>query len=238
MEHYADAALHISVDLSVSAGVRSYFAAEHLSAARFMATQCRQREDQLVHDGFRGVDYPVRSYAVTSIMETVAFLEARVNEVWQGAADTEPGAQNARLDGLGSGTIALLRALWKSEQLERSLKILDKYDLALVCASKAELDKSRSPHQDVTPLIRLRNAFVHFKPELQWDNEVHNLKKQLKHRVPTNPLLDGSPWFPHQPLCAGVAEWAWNACARLVDEWEQQLGLIYSYRDALPPTAP
>lgn len=45
--------------------------------------------------------------------------------------------------------------------------------------------------------------------------------------VPHNPLAapDARPWFTIQVLCAGVAEWAWQAAKAFVDEWQTQLGL-------------
>jgi hypothetical protein len=218
-------------------GVRQYFAAEHLWAARLMAHLCREREDQLVREGAHGlVDYHVRSYALTAIAESVALLEAQVNEVWQGAADTEPGADNHRLRGLSAAAIAMLRELRQNPKVERSLSVLDKYAVALTCASKTPLDRSHFPYQDVNALIGLRNAFVHFKPEMHWTDEVHDLEARIKHLVPENPLMRGTvPWFPHQPLCAGVARWAWESCMTFADQWHAQLGLEVSYRQDMVP---
>lgn len=62
------------------------------------------------------------------------------------------------------------------DAVERSLILLEKFDAVLRTARKPLMDKSRSPYQDVVPLIRLRNALVHFKPETQWSDEVHYLR--------------------------------------------------------------
>lgn len=222
-------------------GVRQYFEAEHLWAARLAAHLCRQREDELLTKGFRGVDYQVRSFAVMAIQESVAFLEARVNTVWQDAADREEGAEvgNPRLDGLTVETIVLLRELWKYDPVQRSLSLLEKFDAVLRTARKPEMDKSRSPFQDIEPLIRLRNALVHFKPETQWSDEVHHLEARLQHRIPANPLMAGTgPWFPHHPLCAGVAEWAWRSCVAFAQEWEARLDLTDRYLESMEAAAP
>jgi hypothetical protein len=222
--------------LKVRAGVQQTFSPEHLYAARLMAHLCREREDRLVAKGFIGVDYQVRSFAMTAIIEAVAVLDARVNELWQDAAITKPGVNNFRLDGLTDETVDLLRTLRRTESLERSLKLLEKFDVVLRCARKPEVDKGRRPYQDVEPLIRLRNAYVHYALERQWIDEVDDLEKRLKHLVPANPLVpqDWRPWFPHHPLCAGVAEWAWRACKLFVDEWQTQLGLTHSYLEKFP----
>jgi hypothetical protein len=68
-----------------------------------------------------------RALAVSSVLASVAFLEALVNEVWQDASDTTPDANNQRLNGLTQGTVTRLRELWQSESVERSLGIHDKY---------------------------------------------------------------------------------------------------------------
>ncbi len=176
-----------------------------------------------------------------AIQQSVAFLEARLNEVWQDAADREEGdeAGNPRLNGLSVETIVLLRELWQYDAVQRSLTLLEKFDAVLRTARKAEIDKSRSPYQDVDPLIRLRNALAHFKPETQWSDEVHWLRARLRYRIPDNPLLPGTqPWFPHQPLCAGVAEWAWRSCVAFVQEWDAQLGLSDEYLERMAEAAP
>jgi hypothetical protein len=111
--------------------------------------------------------------------------------------------------------------------------VLEKYAVTLTCAGKRAVDKRRYPYADVDALIRLRNALIHFKPEVQWNDEVHAIRKRMEHLVPKNPLmLDTQPWFPHQPLCAGVARWAWQA-SMAFDQWQSQMGLTVSYRDGM-----
>lgn len=219
-------------------GVWQPFAPHHLWAARLMAHLCRQRENQRVAEGFKGVDLQIWSFAVSAIMESVALLDARVNEVWEGAASPEPAAKPT-IAGLTDETVDMLAALRRTPSLEQSLRTLEKFDVVLACANKPPIDKSRAPYQHVQPLIRLRNALVHFTPEMQWSDEVHRLEKRLAHLIPKNPLLEGArPWFPHQTLCAGVAEWAWQACKLLIDEWQTELGLTYSFFDTMPEPWP
>lgn len=215
-------------------GVRHYFAAEHLWAARFMAARCRERENHLIAGGFTGIDYEVRSYALTAITESVAFVEARVDEILLDAAHSDPGQVPARLAGLDANLVDTLRVDMADPNLEKR-PTLEKYDHVLSRAGKSP-QKGRLPYQDVDSIVGLRNAFAHFQPELQWADEVHSLEKRMKvPRVPSNPLLQQpqSTWFPHQPLCAGVAAWAWKSCIQLVDEWEQQLVITHGYSTAL-----
>lgn len=224
----SEANLPPSPRLGVRAGVEQPLSPEHLWSARLMAHLCREREDQLVADGAKQVDVQVRSFAVAAIVSSVAMLEARVNELWADAALTvADGNKRHRIDGLADEAIALIAALHKIDSVERSLKTLDKFEVALRCARKPEFDKKRYPYQAVDPLIRLRNALVHYKLENQWIDEVDYVERRLKHLVPPNPLAapDARPWFTIQVLCAGVAEWAWQAAKAFVDEWHNQLGL-------------
>ena len=150
-------------------GVRQYYEGEHLWNARLGAHLCRQREDELVAKGSHGpvVDYQLRAFAVMAIQESVAFTEARVNTVWQNAADRKEGkeAGDPWLEGLTVESIVLLRELWKYGSVKR-LPLLEKFDAALRTARKPKIDKSRnSLYKDVEPLTWLRNALVHFTPE-------------------------------------------------------------------------
>lgn len=220
-------------------GVRQYFAAEHLWAARLASGLCREAEKAVVKEGFSGVDYRVRSFALMAITESVAFLDAYVSEIWQDAADAEPGTTNPRLDGMTEETKMLLRELRQYDAVERSLRLLEKFDAVLHAARKGKVDKRRHPYQDVQPLIQLRNALIHFKPETQWSDEEHKLKKRLQHRLRENPLLRNTqPWFPHQPLCADGAEWAWRSSLAYAEEWREQLGLTLSCVAGMDQAAP
>jgi hypothetical protein len=212
--------------VTVRVASRHYFASEHLWNARHLARLCQEREDELVAQNAYEPDMEQRSLCVSSVLASVAFLEALVNEVWQDAADTLADEDNRRLAGLSRSEVARLRELWKSEGVERNLSILDKYSVALVAADKPALDKGREPFGSVLVAVRLRNALVHFKPELQWHDEEHKLEQALRGKFPENPLpIAGRPWYPHKALGAGCAQWAWEKCRDFANEWWQQMGL-------------
>ena len=187
---------------------RHYFAGEHLRAAQLMAKRCTERELLVLE--IRGgelpaVDSEVRSYAVCAIAEAVAFLEARVNEVWQAAQEPKLEMASQRLAGLDDSQTDAVRTVATECGADR-LGIFEKLDSTLFGVAGQHLQKGRRPGQDVYGLIKLRNALIHFKVEPQWDDETHKLEKQLRHLLPPNPLLQGAkPWFPHHVLCAGVA---------------------------------
>ena len=197
-----------------------------------MALQCRERERAVLEnrrDELPTVDYDAESYAVCAIVESAAFLEARVNEIWFAATEPIRAMASQRLAGLEDEQVDAIRNLAEREGSDR-LPVMDKLDETLVCATGRGIDKGNRPCQDVCGLVKLRDAFVHFKPRLQWDNEAHELEKRLIKLVPKNPLMQGAkPWFPHHVLCAGVAQWACDKSAELIQQWEQALGLTNSY---------
>lgn len=211
--------------MDVPIGTRPRFARGHFIAARQMANLAKKLESKLVAKGQLGRSGRLQSFAVSAITESVAFLEALVNEIWQYAIDADANT-NPNLWGMGTEAIDLVRRFDSYERLERALNTLGKYDLVLACAGKPPLDISRRPGQDIGPLIKLRNALTHYKPEMQWSNKVHKLEQRLSHLVPANPVMQNAlPWFPDQVLCAGVAEWAWQRSREFAMDWQQSLGL-------------
>jgi hypothetical protein len=206
-------------------GSRHYVASEHLWNARHLARLCQERENELVAQNAYEPDIEQRSLCVSSVLASVAFLEALVNEVWQDAADTPAGEDNRRLAGLSRLEVARLRELWQSDGVERNLKILDKYSVALVVADKPALDKGREPFGSVRVAVRLRNALMHFKPELQWHDEEHELQQALRGKFTENPLPILGTWYPNKALGASCAQWAWQKCLDFAKEWWQQMGL-------------
>ncbi|WP_159230986.1 hypothetical protein [Mycolicibacterium vanbaalenii] len=213
-------------------GTRHYFAGAHIRAARLMASQCRERERVVLEtrrDALPTVDYDAESYAVCAIVESAAFLEARVNEVWFAATEPIPGSARQRLAGLNVAQVDAIREFAERPGSDR-LPVIDKLDQTLVCATGRGIDRGTRPAQDVCGLVKLRDAFVHFKPKLQWDNDAHTLQKRLIQLMPANPLMQGAkPWFPHHVLCAGVAQWACDKSAEFIHQWEQALGLTNTY---------
>jgi hypothetical protein len=195
--------------------------AEHLSRL------ARAREDEMAAAGSSWLDLDVRAHTVAAIMESTAYLEARVNEVLRDAAEDDP-QRSVNLMHLAPAMVSLLSEFGRNDRLERNLSALDKYNLVLTCASQPRVDTGRRPGQDVLALFTLRNALVHFKPETQWDDdEVHRMERLLRHLVPPSAyqLPDWESWWPSQALTAGVAEWSCAVSKDLVHEWETAVGL-------------
>jgi hypothetical protein len=210
-------------------GVRDYFTMEHLWNARHNASLCAEREAALVADGFHGIDRGVRAFAVGAVFASVAFLECLANCVWQDAADEDPASvtRNLRLQGLSEQTIARMRQLWRNDRVERSLPVLDKYQVALTCADQPPMDLGQAPGQIVAAIILFRNDLMHFKPKVQWTNELHRLEQRLRPHLAPNPLLHPNPWFPHHMLSASGATLAYETAREFGQLWWNRMGLAW-----------
>ena len=208
-------------------GVRAYFATQHLWNARHMAQLCADSEADLVEQGFRGMDRAVRAFALAAVMESVAFLEALVNGVWQDAADYDPRSPDSRLAGLSVQSIARLGELWRNDRVERSLSVIDKYQVALACVDQPKMDIGGEPGQSVDAIILLRNDLLHFKPKTRWTDEVHRLEERLRPRIGKNPLFDINPWLPDHALTSSCAKLAYEKSREFAENWWQRMGFTW-----------
>ena len=106
------------------------------------------------------------------------------------------------------------------------MTVLEKFQIALTCAIRRPC-LGTEPGQSVGGLIRLRNDVVHFKPKMQWTDELHKLEELLRPRIGENPLFDATPWFPLHVLTAGCAQWAYEKARAFGELWWSQMGLTW-----------
>lgn len=152
------------------------------------------------------------AYVNSSIIASVAFLEAVANDVWSelgmGASGrTWPERKRvfSRLWTLGIPRTA-------------AYPVLEKYQVALVLTGQEPFDRGASPYQDAQVLISLRNELIHYEPTFQpvegppADEQPyppHKLVGRLKDRFHLNPMCaPHAPMWPYKLLGAGCASWA------------------------------
>ena len=230
------------------ADTRFYFSQVHLRTAVLFAQMSKKIEAntrQTQRD--REMHW---SYVVTSVMTSVAFIEAAINEVYSDAAE-DMKYQNMAPDVTGK-----LAAIWQIESFRRGASLLEKYQVALRLADKTEFNKGEAPCQDVVLVVRLRNALVHFVPQtvtvgaspgLTLDRGTHELEKCLKGKFPLNPLalkikqgggIKGvahfetdfvAPFFPDECLGYGCAKWAFGSCLAFTDKFFAEMNVTPYY---------
>lgn len=218
----------------ISMSFRQYLSISHLSAAALFSQRTTKLEsvltlgDSTSHDGIR----EHQACVVTSIMLSVAFLEASINELW---ADCSEGFDPLRIEGLQNSEV--MGALWRKSPLKRST-MLEKYELALELNARPALSRDTSPYQDVKLLIDLRNALVHYEPETifgfndDYENRgtEHKFKKKLRGKFEPNRLTGaGNPFYPDKVLGAGCARWAIASAVAFTDSFFEKLGIPCMY---------
>lgn len=213
---------------SVKISSRTYFSSYHLWAAKEFSENARNIEGSF--SGNPKFDIRHRAFVTNSILSSVAFAEAAINEVFQDAAD----GHSSYISKLPENQIEILSDYWNMTEMKNKSHIstLDKYQLALRFCGVPPFDTGQNPYQDAYTLIRLRNALVHYKPESISVDDPHRLSKQLVSKFPENKLMGNSrnPFFPDRCLGYGCTKWASSAIEDFTDSFFDAIGIIPNYR--------
>lgn len=191
-----------------------------------------------------------RSYVIGSILASVAFLEAAINELFSAAADGDLGQLKLDTDLRGG-----LAALWSIDNFRRGARLLEKYQCALQLAGKPLFDRGKNPYQDAKCLIELRNALVHFVPtttpisgEAGIEIPLDEFGKMLQGKFSENPwkpkyalISEGPdpkpatwPFFPEGCLGSGCARWAAESAISFADQFFAVLELRWYFEHLRP----
>ena len=221
--------------MSVKVVMRGYMSTQHLYAARYAAEEVESLE--ALHTGEPRFNIRHRGFVLSAVSESVMFLEAAINEIFQDAAD----GHHVRLSQLGEGPLKLMAALWEATD-KGHMKTLMKYQSALRFCDHEPFPAGSSPYQDVKRLVDLRNYLVHYRPENLADDLQPKISSALKGRFDNNKLMAGSGnlWFPDHALGAGCAGWAWRAARAFVEQFASTIGVTLNFQavdfgDPLPP---
>ena len=208
---------------TVNVSSRLYLSLQHIQSAALFARYSGRIERE--YDGsFSGellTEY--LAYVTASIFTAIAFLEARINEFFADAG--EKYGENP----LDSDTKKLLADKWESISKDYSIKMMDKFDIALMVVGKPVFNRGEKPAQDVALVVRLRNTLTHYEPE--WINDVTKAlsmvatkKKPIKSllgKFSISPLMDEKN--PYKFLNYGCARWAVESSLAYSDEFYARL---------------
>jgi hypothetical protein len=217
--------------------------AEQHRAARFFANRCAELEtdpgpptewptgidDEMIilfpYDEDKEIEH--RSSALATILTSVSFMEASLNELFASASD------DSLPFGGGQGPLtreerdALLYYWQKADRKS----LLTKCAGVLEVLGKDKIDKGSRLWQDADLLVKLRNMLVHHKPV--WrpiddptldDDPV--VKRLLLKRFPANPFLDGAEsYFPDRCLGGACANWALRTAEECCGDFFRRLGV-------------
>jgi hypothetical protein len=208
---------------------RHYLSSEHLWSSLHHTKIAREIEDAQAPPS-RLLEH--RSSVTSCVLSAVAFLEALVNEIFSDAADRRH--ISPRVAPLNEACRTLMSQTWETLKGDR-LSILEKFQLALICAGKDKMSTGERPYQDINDLVWLRNALVHFKPAWHDSDAKDSFELRLQHRFLPSPYYagTGNAWFPHKAISASAAGWASEYVVKFADDWTSRLQLPQTYRSDL-----
>ena len=205
---------------------RAYFSTYHLWAAKHFADECQVIEN--AHSGTSKFDIRHRALAIASIVESGAFLESAINELFKDCADDHASYTNS----MPSATVAAMKTQWNSWHANGRVTkpTLDKFDAAIHCCSAAPFNRGEAPYQDANHVLMLRNALMHFTPEWAAADEPNRFDS-LKSKFQPNSLMHGAgnAYFPDKCLGAGSSRWANEAVRLFADDFHARINVTPNY---------
>jgi hypothetical protein len=221
----------IAALITGAAQVRLEFSVQHLESAALFGRQAYAVEISAtaITQAERSTHF---SYVMNSIMSSVFFAEATIAQFYIDLV--EAGSQMAAL--FPPTFMAVAKYLWESPspRLERA-SLSGKLNTALAILGKTPYAKSDPLFADMDLLVRLRNAFVHAKPD--WDEQspkyaplARDLNKLITQGlVSQNPLATAPKKFPHIQLSHSLSEWGVKTAAALVADFYSRLAVANPY---------
>jgi len=206
-------------------GTRAYFSSYQLWASGHLIELATKIES--THTGKSKFDIRQRTYVANSILSSVSFMEAAVNELFQDASDNH----DSYIKSLSTDKIASLSGFLGTTE-EHKLSVVEKYNRALKLCKIQQFDKGSNPYQKADLVTKLRNVIVHYRPETRYADETSKLERLLNGKFDLNPLIttEGNPLFPDRFLGSNCAIWARDSCKLLADEFFSKLGIKPNYQ--------
>lgn len=213
----------------VRAVIRSYYSSYLLWTAQHLSELAGQIEAG--HEGRSHFSIEHRGLVLSSVLDSAAFLEAAVNELYQDAVDGVGLGPGGHLSPLPSSTVSLMAEFWEATGEGSRLRPLDKYAMLLLFAGRPAMDRGGLPYQDAALVIRVRNEIAHYLPSDRAADIRYPLEA-LRGKFEPNRLMGGSgnAWWPDHALGYGCAAWAHRSVRAFVDHVSEELGLILNYR--------
>ena len=227
-----------------------WFSQDHALAATLLCRRSAELEQNPStpneEDRARGLPWSAdqaaehRTYVVTAVMTSFAFIEAVVNELLESAGVEGLGVGGDR-GGLTVGERAALVDL-REKWGNRGPALPVRAQKILHLLHKAPFGTADASYEPVDALRRLRNALVHYRPEWhavggrRGDDKITSYLAELS--LPLHPFATpGHPFFPDRCLGYGLASWAWTTSLAFCDDFFTRVGVDPGYNDVRPQLA-
>ena len=221
----------------------SYISNTHLKSADFFVQQASDIErqypdrDSLLDSGSMSQN-SYKSYCTSAIINSMAFLEATINEICSRmiyiGEQSYPGIKDERFwQAMNHSTVV-------EKLFGKHPSTIEKYNNMLSMLDKNKISTGEDPGQSVKCVTDLRNAFIHFEPKSvrvvgkrETDGE-YGFETGMRNRFDLNPYTgDGNPFFPDQCQSRGCAEWSVKKTLAFAGEFFERLGVDRPYEPML-----
>jgi hypothetical protein len=222
-----------SKGVNVMFKLRQPYSIKHIQSAVIFCKKCSEIERQ---NTINTIDPEVRilhqAYVLNSIISSVAFLEAFINELF---CDSQENIEYIKKS-LDNASVTRLSRMWELEVPKTaSYKIVQKYQIALTLTDKIAFGENDEIFQDIKTLTKLRNELIHYEPKwieifddpINERNNMINIGKRLQHKkISHNPFVEaGRPYFPDKCLGYGCAQWAVMSSLTFCEKFCEKMNL-------------
>ena len=218
---------------------RTYFSIQHLKSAHLLCQESKAVESEFnlvndIHEKSMLISKN-NAYATSSILSSLAFIEAVINEV---VCDICDGTE--RITSIPLNERKIIKEKWITGNLDRNYPI-KKYNEVLKILNCDTFDKASDLYQNIEVLISLRNTLIHYKPEWYSTHSSHLSETENQHFL-TDRLIGkfefstmfkntGNPFFPDKCIGYGCSIWAIRNVLSFSDAFHKRIGLkpIYEH---------
>ena len=235
----ASADLAATGDMKLIVAAWHWFSHDQALTATSLSRRCAELEISAANlteeerAGSSGENYrrEHRACAIASIVASVGFLEASINELYASA-----GHENLAVGGgLGGLPPEQRDALTDVGDLISRNGLLDRFQLTLRLLHFPPFPRGEQPFQDAQTLVFLRNSLVHYKPKFRLVGSEDREERKTWQRLATkrrdeNPFTGpGNPFFPDRCLSHGYTSWAWEMALTFCDDFFARIGVEPPY---------
>ena len=207
--------------------MRVYYSSHHLWAAEHLLGEADIIEQ--AHTGRSVFDIKHRAYVTNSIISSINFLEAAINEILRDCAEVHM----SYIKSIPSDKIKVLAVYWsQTEDNTNFQSTLEKYQTVYNVITSNNLDKSKNPYQDVALVIKLRNMIIHYKPRTLGHEDPSKFINAIKGKFVECKIYkdSGNPYFPDKCLGVDCSKWVFNSVKSFTDIFFGSLGITPNYQ--------
>ncbi|MEV6251065.1 hypothetical protein AB0M38_33590 [Streptomyces sp. NPDC051742] len=219
-----------------------WFSCDHALAATLLCLKCGELESNPVppnaEERARGLTWSEaqaaehRTYAVATILNAAAFLEAAFNELVE-SAQMDNLAVGGGAGGLQSAERSVLTELG-NQWGYRPPPLVERAQAVLQRLGREEFNEGGAPYKPAETLARFRNRLIHYRPEWRTAGTAPGDYWIAREMEPLGLVLHPfttphNPFFPDRCLGHSLALWAWETSLAFAEDFFTRVGVEPAY---------